>query len=1054
MVAQRRIRPLGVVFVAALAVLVARAFWIQVVEHEVWAAQAVSFRTSSRLVPYHRGKFLDREGRVLVADEDVAAIEFTYRDFRRGHPLGIAAHARTAIEGRPVTLAETEPELETWCRRLASLAPDDVAAFARGGALRDAGGVELAEASTDPSAEARSARAADLRFYAGVILRLSPPETGALRRRIEEGHGARPWSELVAGVRRQDPASILDEVARRAADARADLAELATRLSAESLLPADGGAPLARLLDLLDARRAAHEDEAADQLFQAACGFAPGRLPTEALSSTFDVAWIARALRWDAERLARWVATRRESWERELDEVRLPRILARAGLADSEGARAQRLLDGLADLWRAGDRRAREERAWSELDEVVFFHEARSLFERPRAKPPRTAAPLPFQDEDWRALAAVEEDPWRVAGLLFEAAAQRAGLASPDADEIAARWRALSGTSAGFGGEEALDELGRAARAIEAGWSAAVLRACATLRGPAAPDGSPPRPLALLDARLDRAAQRERYVLVDAQSRAARLAARPSHGLVMLVARDPARHAGFSVRDTTRRVARVHDARGVPAAGLLIGATRRPFLKELLARSEDERRLADLQQRLLRSEAEERELRDLTSRAARVDEWTGDHGLEAWFDAELTGRFGLYETEGLDALERDADSRFVPAVDGLDVTLTIDARLQVAAQDVLAAPRFAPGAADRTWFENPVGAIVLLSPLGEVLAAASEPGLPGLASVPGRGRERSVARERTLQAPTFNPPGSVFKPFVSAWAIDRLGFEPRTRYACALNERGVPEFLNLRCNAHHVESDLHHALVVSCNSYFAQLGLACEPEALLAAAHAFGFGEPTGARFDPGAARRGLREDWRAVPRRSDDEIRADLASTSQRLRFPNGLGLLWATPMQVARATAGLATGVLPEIRLVRTIGGVPVPAVSRPLPLAKQSLDVVRDALRGVVLERGGSAHGKGLDAASLGFTFACKTGSADIGQIVEVPGMPDEDRAAGAAGKSRKHAWVAGWFPAEDPAAVVVVYLHNLTETSSRTAVHVAAQFLQTPQVREFVARRSAQ
>ena len=102
MVAQRRLRPLGVVVVLGLGVLAARLFQIQVLEHPVWAAQADGFRDSSSVVPYDRGRFLDRAGRVLVSDEEVASLEFTYRDFRRGHPLGIAAHACTAIEGRPV----------------------------------------------------------------------------------------------------------------------------------------------------------------------------------------------------------------------------------------------------------------------------------------------------------------------------------------------------------------------------------------------------------------------------------------------------------------------------------------------------------------------------------------------------------------------------------------------------------------------------------------------------------------------------------------------------------------------------------------------------------------------------------------------------------------------------------------------------------------------------------------------------------------------------------------------------------------------------------------
>jgi cell division protein FtsI/penicillin-binding protein 2 len=54
---------------------------------------------------------------------------------------------------------------------------------------------------------------------------------------------------------------------------------------------------------------------------------------------------------------------------------------------------------------------------------------------------------------------------------------------------------------------------------------------------------------------------------------------------------------------------------------------------------------------------------------------------------------------------------------------------------------------------------------------------------------------------------------------------------------------------------------------------------------------------------------------------------------------------------------------------------------------------------------------------------------------------------AGKLRKHTWIAGWFPADNPRAIVVVYLHDVSETSSHTAVYVAAQFLQCGAVRKF-------
>ncbi len=1058
MVAQRRLQPLGIALVLGLGVVAARLFQVQVLQHSVWAEQAQGFRTSSSVVPFHRGRFLDREGRVLVADEDVASLEFVYRDFRRGHPLGLAAHARTAIEGRPVALAETERELGAWVRRIVTLTPTSIVEFARGAELRDADGVLLAPATESVEAEARGARAGDLRFYVTQLLGLSRRDAGAVRRRIEADGGAVPWSALAAAERGTSSDALVASVVRRAEESRADLRLLAGMLDDEKVLGGDAERArpsIDRLVALFDQRRAELEDEAADELFETATGFRPGRVPTEALRDTFDVAWIARALRWDAQRVETWTASRRANWERGLDEFLLPRVLARAGLGESEADRARRLLDGLADLWRSDTQGAEEDRTWTDLEDLTVLHQAPSLFRSaPGEVPPEASGSvLPFQDEALRAPTAKDEDPWAAVGRLFESAALRAGLASPGAEIVAERWKGYSRSSAGLDGEASLDELRRTARMFEAAYSGVVLRTMSALRGPGGND-SRATPLALVPERIDRARQRERYVLVDAQSRASRLAPSPQYALIQLVARDPERYAGFNVRESTRRVARTFDGQGVPVAGLWIGAMRQPFLRELIAQSEGARRLASLKEQLLRSDEEEAEIRELTNRVESVDEWTGDRGLEAWFDKELRGEAGKYEMEGLGAAEHSDVDRLKPATDGRDVQLTIDAALQIAAQDVLAHPRPPNGRTDEIWYANPVGAIVLLTPDGQVLAAASEPTLPGHLSIPGRGHERGRPRERTIQAPTFNPPGSVFKPFVAAYALDRLGFDPATKFPCVLNDKGQPSFETLRCSALHYESDLHRALGVSCNAYFAQLGLRFQPQQLLDAAHEFGFGEPTGVRYEPGPDRRGLREDWVASPDFDEKGMLKQLAVRSVLLRFPNGLGLLWATPMQVARATAALATGVLSDVHIVKQIGDHVVEGTSRPLNISRASLDVVRSALRGCVEEVGGSGHGKGLDLNTLGFTFACKTGSADIGAIYEFDGMPDDDRAAAEAGKSRKHTWVAGWFPAENPVAIVVVYLHNLTETSSHTAVFVASQFLQTEVVRQYVARRGAQ
>jgi cell division protein FtsI/penicillin-binding protein 2 len=159
------------------------------------------------------------------------------------------------------------------------------------------------------------------------------------------------------------------------------------------------------------------------------------------------------------------------------------------------------------------------------------------------------------------------------------------------------------------------------------------------------------------------------------------------------------------------------------------------------------------------------------------------------------------------------------------------------------------------------------------------------------------------------------------------------------------------------------------------------------------------------------------------------------------------ATPMQVARATAGLATGTLPELRLVRSIGREEQPQRSRPLGISEDSLQFVREALADVVTDGRGTAHIGALQAGSLGFTFACKTGSADVKQFVESEEMTEADRADMKAGKWRKHTWIAGWFPAEHPRAILVVYLHDTSETANKTAVWFAAQYLHQAAVQRF-------
>ncbi|MBK7875720.1 MAG: hypothetical protein IPJ77_08210 [Planctomycetes bacterium] len=1051
MVAQRRFLPLVAVLALGLFVLVARLVQVQVFEAPVWGREAANLVRSSNVIPYHRGVIRDRNGVVLARDEDLYEVEFEYRAFRRGHVLGQVAHARSALELRSVPLAEAFEHLEDWARALVAITPEQLAAFARGEALA-IGGV-VVPASADPVLEQRNQRAIDVRYYAGALLGLDDRAARALRPDAEDPARVRSWIELAAErARKSTKERLAAELEHALACARGDLDELAARLADDlESIGGEGATPLARLVDALERRRRAVEDQCADAIFESAAGFSAGRLSSRALAEDLDTRWIAALLRWDAARAGEWSATRRDRWLQRLDGLVVPRLFARAVVEEEQGRKraSARLFDGLAELYapRSAAPRGRGDPppSWTELEELAVLDELDGLFEGVRlpAEERDFRATLPLNDPELQTSEPGEEDPWLYVALATELVdAHALDPAAPvNAAEASARWNALAEKGLAAEDPEGVAELGRFVHALETRFVAAIDRALLALR-----EENGGRPLAFAKARLDAALQQEKSLSKDLASRTVLLRAQPDYELVHLIERHPERYRGFEVRETTRRVHTVVDANGEPFARTLLGGVRKPSLEELFAQIRDQRRFDALKYQVLRSADEERELAEINARLFRADEWTGGTGIEDYFDAELRGRFGWREVRGLAG--RDELTIGEPPIDGKDLDLTLDVELQRAAQAVLEHPELPSERTDTEWFQNPVGAIVLLTVEGEVLAAASVPTQKGTA-VPGRDKEREYVRERTLTRPTFNPPGSVFKPFVAAFALDRIGFDASLRFRCVPLKEGdrTGGYGDLHCNAIHHECDLTRALTVSCNCFFAHVGECYTTDELLEMARTFGFGEPTGIRLFGSSGRSGLREDWR-LP--TGDAWRKAVDAASGKRRFANGLSFVESTPMQLARATAGLATGFLPDVSIARRLEGVPVPKKGRELGLSETSLAFVRSAMERVVTDPEGSAHGKGLDERALGFTVAAKTGSADYAAIRKGFEASDVELSLAAEGRVRKHTWVTGWFPADHPRAVFVIYLHDLLYTSSHTAVHVGAQFLRQEAVKSWLAR----
>jgi cell division protein FtsI/penicillin-binding protein 2 len=1014
----------------ALAALWARMVQVQIFEHEIWAREATNLVRSGTILPFRRGRILDRTGtREIVRDEEVYRVEFVWRDFRREHPLGQVAHARSLLLGRTVSLAETLEHLETHAFDLLRLGPAESRSFVLGEALIL--GAASCPATDDPQVERRAGRAGDARFYVERLLDLDRAERLELRELAKDSAQHASWMELAAQITGEPPAELEARLTRDLAASRFHLSLLADHLG----LP--GGLP--DLVSLLEARRTRVEDAVADDLFLQASGFRPWRLRPSTLAGAFDLDFIARRLGWDETRMAAWIASRGESWERWLDQGLAPRVLA--ALRVGEGDAVTRVHAALLS---------------------PFQMKEGSGSPRPAVLPQLATAlagPVPVEDQaDPFAPIPVQAEPVgeaiRLAGLLGwsggESSLLRAQSLLDLADPARRVWHAaeqrlVTATLADLDTrlKDAVDEcLARRARL-----AADEARASSHSSGAA---GEASR-LRFRPERLKLARDRAPYVIRDRGGRPRLLQAAPEYEVIHLLSRHPERYGGFGVRRTTRRLAVAfgpedRDGHALPIAAPLIGKVRHPYLVDLLRQRRDEAELADLRRKRVRSAQDEARVAVLVRGLLRVGQVQGGSGLEGYLEEELSGRNGYAETQGL-AEREDRGVWYLAPEDGVDVVTTLDLDLQIAAERVLAEPEvpWSDPKADKAWFDNPVGAIVLMTPEGDLLAAASAPAST-TGELGGVRGEAAIVRDRTLTRPTFQPPGSVFKPFIAAWCLaeGRIAGAVPLEACAALEDRAGFGWRTMACHTRtvgHGKLALKAALQVSCNAYFAQLGDRLDGAALEEICHRFGFGEPTGLRlFDGNSAGDGKRAGLLEQPRMTLlDRGDASGLSPANRRRAANGLAVIEATPVQMARAYAGLATGVLPTVRLVRSLDGVDVPRTSRPVGIDAAALAEVRAALATVATV--GSARGRGLDPATLGFTLALKTGSADY-------------RATGPGEPVRKHTWIAGWFPADDPVAIVTVFLHDTSATSTHSAVYITSQFLRDPAVSDYIARAIAE
>jgi len=850
--ARRRFGPLVVSVIAAAAALIVRLGQLQLgPESAVWAQEARELVRVGRVLPFRRGAIADRDGRVLARDVESYRVVFVPREFRRGHPLGQVAHAVSAIEGRCVPLSEAWQRMDELALALVALTPRELERFAQDESLER--GPLHAPALPKREEGGRWAQRGDAAFYILRLLGLEGREAGELQRLLREDESAQDvaYLELAARARRHvaarqgrtlevaPPEALQAELLQRLAASRADLEHLAQMLAAEG--PAKKGGALASLIARLEQWRATVEDGAASDLFHEACGFWPGRVEPAALRDCVDLSRISELLCWEPARTDAWLARERQAWLRQLGiegpldaTFALQRLLIDVELGEPARDRVQMVLDAWTQPFLAAPSEVDDRpllarllgRAKGPARPLAVFAELDDLFAARPARDERPSSTELFAFQEPERLAAGARDACETlarAELWPPGAddAERARLES-EVQAKAETWRAWRTLHEAERRAELCAELEQATRQRWTAWEALFQeRLAQELRRLADAAGGR---LQLAGGRLDRAAERARFALRDHGGRTAVVAESPDYEFVHLVTRRPASFAGFEVeRAHDRATATYASAAGresrpvlVPA---LLGSVRKPQLRDVYERRDLQQEFERLRRVPNRDEEQNRRFEELIARAWRSNESYGVEGIEGRLDDVLTGQNGYVEELSLQReLERAGNWTEVEPKDGLEVDLTLDVELQLAALDVLEHPRADPGGerTDPVWLAQPTGALALIDVHGDVLVAASYPDRPrgdGIAP-------RDQARERTLQRDRAQPPGSVMKPMVALWALDKLDLDPSASIPCTPGSHadGRPGYKTVHCSAEagHGESvDLHDALRRSCNSYFA-----------------------------------------------------------------------------------------------------------------------------------------------------------------------------------------------------------------------------------------------
>ncbi|MCB1669517.1 MAG: penicillin-binding protein 2 [Gammaproteobacteria bacterium] len=289
----------------------------------------------------------------------------------------------------------------------------------------------------------------------------------------------------------------------------------------------------------------------------------------------------------------------------------------------------------------------------------------------------------------------------------------------------------------------------------------------------------------------------------------------------------------------------------------------------------------------------------------------GKSGIERTYENLLHGQVG-YET--VEKNNRGQVMRVLDRTDpvaGRNISLHLDARLQIAAEQALGDYR---------------GAVVAMDPeTGGILAMVSKPGFdPNLFVTGISNKDFNRLITDKVNTPLFDrttnpyPPGSTLKPFIGLGGLQTKFVD----YEFAIEDPGYFRLPGVRyrwndytfrtaIGGGHGHTDLKKAIYQSCDTFFYDLGNRMGIDTMHDFLSQFGFGQNLA--LDIPYARTGVlpSREWKMASR-GEPWYQGDTISSSI------GQGYMWVTPLQLATAISILANeGKVVRPRLLKAIEG-----------------------------------------------------------------------------------------------------------------------------------------